>query len=152
MRGCSVEVSDHILHVSPPVILEPPQLSPYAPSATPGFKHTTKECWEVEFKGADFTPGFLIFMYQKEAFSRPYLSLSKFSCCYKLRFIRSKDRLFDPGPFTLLRSLRVQKCAETLSEVSASSLERHDLGRFFLSGSALVSTDLSGADRLKHLC
>ena len=50
MRGCSVEVSDHILRVSPPLILRPARLSLYTQSAASQQAEQWTARW-VEFKG-----------------------------------------------------------------------------------------------------
>lgn len=78
------------------------------------------------------------------------LSASWFSWCGQLHpsGAWNEDRLpFDPGLFSLsCGPVCAEKC-QTVSEVSAPSLERHSLSRFFCPGSALVSTDLAGADK-----
>lgn len=69
-----------------------------------------------------------------------------------VNLLKRRPTPFDPG--LVLYTLVVPLCAEmcqTVSEVSALSLERHSLSRFFFHyffchSSALVSTDLAGAD------
>lgn len=78
--------------------------------------------------------------------------LSKFSRCGELhpsgpinQLEIKTDAISTWTVYTPVVLVCTEMC-QTVSEVSALFLERHSLGRFFRSGSALVSTDLAGAD------
>ena len=131
MRGCSVEASDHILHVSAPEILKPPRLFPYAHSATFGFKHCKRVAEKLTTDWV-FNVVFLLFGARESIWASfwgyfPFLSED----CLVMLAAWNDARLCSWVFYSPV--VHLGACTwKTLSKVLVSSLERHNVSSFFL--------------------